>query len=105
MSAFEYAALDKAGRTRKGVLEGDTARQIRQQLREQGLIPLAIEEIVRPTKQRQSRRIAISATELALLTRQLATLVRSGLTVEGALRAVAEQSETARIKSLLPMPM
>lgn len=101
MSAFEYAALDKAGRTRKGVLEGDTARQIRQQLREQGLIPLAIEEIVRPAKQRRSRRIVISATELALLTRQLATLVRSGLTVEGALRAVAEQSEIARIKSLL----
>jgi general secretion pathway protein F len=101
MSAFEYAALDKAGRTRKGVLEGDTARQIRQQLREQGLIPLAIEEIVRPAKQRRSRRITISATELALLTRQLATLVRSGLTVEGALRAVAEQSEIARIKSLL----
>ena len=101
MSAFEYAALDKAGRTRKGVLEGDTARQIRQQLREQGLIPLAIEEVVRPAKQRQSRRITISATELALLTQQLATLVRSGLTVEGALRAVAEQSERAQIKSLL----
>ncbi|NJO15617.1 MAG: type II secretion system inner membrane protein GspF [Thioploca sp.] len=101
MSAFEYAALDKAGRTRKGVLEGDTARQIRQRLREQGLIPLAIEEVVRPAKQRRSRRITINATELALLTQQLATLVRSGLTVEGALRAVAEQSEIARIKSLL----
>ncbi len=101
MSAFEYAALDKAGRTRKGVLEGDTARQIRQRLREQGLIPLAIEEVVRPAKQRRSRRMTINATELALLTQQLATLVRSGLTVEGALRAVAEQSEIARIKSLL----
>lgn len=101
MSAFEYAALDKAGRTRKGVLEGDTARQIRQQLREQGLIPLTIEAVVRPAKQRQSRRMIISATELALLTRQLATLVQSGLTVEEALRAVAEQSETARIKRLL----
>ncbi|OAD23769.1 general secretion pathway protein F, partial [Candidatus Thiomargarita nelsonii] len=47
MSAFEYAALEQTGRTRKGVLEGDTPRQVRQQLREQGLTPLSIEEVNR----------------------------------------------------------
>ncbi len=99
MSAFEYAALDKTGRTRKGVLEGDTPRQVRQQLREQGLTPLSIEEVNRPTT--QPRRISISATDLALLTRQLATLVRSGLALEEALGAISEQSEKARLKSLL----
>ncbi|RKZ72626.1 MAG: type II secretion system protein GspF [Candidatus Parabeggiatoa sp. nov. 1] len=101
MAAFEYAALDKTGRTRKGVLEGDTPRQIRQQIREQGLTPLAIEEVVRPTAKRQHRRVSISATDLALLTRQLATLVRSGLALEEALRAISEQTEKTRLKSML----
>ena len=101
MAAFEYAALDKTGRTRKGVLEGDTPRQIRQQIREQGLTPLSIEEVVRPTATRQHRRVSISATDLALLTRQLATLVRSGLALEEALRAISEQTEKTRLKSML----
>jgi len=101
LAAFEYAALDKTGRTRKGVLEGDTPRQIRQQIREQGLTPLAIEEVVRPTAKRQHRRVSISATDLALLTRQLATLVRSGLALEEALRAISEQTEKTRLKSML----
>jgi general secretion pathway protein F len=101
MAAFEYAALNQAGRTRQGVLEGDTAKQIRQQLREQGLTPLSIEEVVRPAKHPQHRRLAVSATDLALLTRQLATLVRSGLALEEALRAISEQTEKARLKSLL----
>jgi general secretion pathway protein F len=101
MGAFEYAALDQTGRTRKGVLEGDTPRQLRQQLREQGLTPLSIDEVIRPTAQRQHRRVSVSATDLALLTRQLATLVHSGLALEEALRAISEQSEKPRLKSML----
>ncbi|OQW93242.1 MAG: type II secretion system protein GspF [Beggiatoa sp. IS2] len=101
MSAFEYAALDKKGRVCKGVLEGDTPRHIRQQLREQGLTPLTIEEVTRQTTQHQPRRMYLSARDLALLTRQLATLIRSGLAVEETLRAVAEQTEKARLKSLI----
>jgi len=45
MGAFEYAALDKGGKERKGVLEGDSPRAIRQQLRDQGLIPLSVDEV------------------------------------------------------------
>jgi general secretion pathway protein F len=101
MGAFEYAALDKTGRTRKGVLEGDTPRQVRQQLREQDLTPLSIDEVVRPTAQRKHRYVRVNATDLALLTRQLATLVRSGLALEEALRAVSEQTEKSRLKSML----
>jgi len=101
MAAFEYAALDKRGSVRKGVLEGDTPRQVRQQLREQGLLPLAVEEVIRPATQRRYRRIWVSASELALLTRQLATLVRSGLALEDALRAISEQTDKTRLKSLL----
>jgi general secretion pathway protein F len=102
MSAFEYTALDnKTRRTRKGVLEGDIPRQIRQQLREQGLTPLSIDEVIRTTTQRRHRHVSVSATDLALLTRQLATLVRSGLALEEALRAISEQTEKPRSKSML----
>lgn len=100
MSAFEYQALDAQGRTKKGVLEGDTARQIRQKLREQGLAPLAVDAVVQKQAKR-SRRGSLNAAELALLTRQLATLIRSGLPLEETLHAVAQQSEKARIESLL----
>jgi len=101
MPAFEYTALDKTGRTCKGVIEGDTARQVRQQLREQQLIPLDIETIAKGTTRRKGRYTRIGATDLALLTRQLATLVKSGLAVEEALRIVSNQTEKKRLKSLL----
>jgi len=101
MGAFEYAALDKTGRTRKGVLEGDTPKQVRQQLREQGFTPLSITEVVRSATQRKRRYVPVNATDLALLTRQLATLVRSGLPLESALQAISEQTEKPRLKSML----
>jgi general secretion pathway protein F len=103
MGAFEYTALDIRGREKKGVLEGDAARQIRQQLREQGLTPLSVEEV----KQREARshktffKRKISATDLSLITRQWATLVRSGMPVDESLRTVAQQSEKARLKSMV----
>jgi len=103
VGAFEYTALDTRGREKSGVLEGDAARQIRQQLREQGLTPISVEEV----KQREARsgktffKRKISATDLSLITRQWATLVRSGMPVEEALRTVAQQSEKSRLKSMV----
>lgn len=106
MGAFEYYALDASGHARKGVLEGDTARQVRQQLREKGWSPLSMQEV----QQKETRgsggasftlRRGISATDLALIARQLATLVRAGLTVEETLLAVSQQTEKPRIKSML----
>lgn len=107
MGAFEYTALDAGGRERKGVLEGDTARQVRQQLREKGMIPLGVDEVARRKGGAKSGgagislRRGISATDLALITRQFATLVRSGLPLEEALKTVARQTERPRIKSIL----
>jgi len=103
MGAFEYSALDSRGRQSKGVMEGDTARQVRQQLREQGLTPLAVAPVVEREGRRggTGSRRGISATDLALVTRQLATLVRSGLPLEESLRTVARQTEKARIKSMI----
>jgi len=104
MGAFEYIALDAKGRERKGLLEGDTPRQVRQQLREQGLTPLevieaAVKEASAPKAFGLKR--GISATDLALVTRQLATLVRSALPVEESLLAASQQSEKPRLKSML----
>jgi general secretion pathway protein F len=104
MGAFEYTALDPTGRERKGVLEGDTARQVRQLLREQSLLPVEVNEIAQEESRRKrtfSLRKGVSAADLALMTRQLATLVHSGLPLEEALMAVSEQSEKPRIRTIV----
>ncbi|RMF13741.1 MAG: type II secretion system protein GspF [Gammaproteobacteria bacterium] len=103
MPAFDYVALDHRGKKRKGVLEADSARQARTRLREQGLSPVEVEQ----AKEKQSRtgfslgRRGLSATDLAILTRQLATLVQSGIPIEEALGALARQSDKARIRSMM----
>lgn len=107
MPAFSWTALDTSGRTRKGVQEGDSARLVRQALREQGLTPLSVEqtaEQVRDTGQPGALtrfRGGMSAGELALITRQLATLVQAGLPIEAALGSVARQSEKAGSRNLI----
>jgi general secretion pathway protein F len=104
MGAFEYTAVDTAGKECRGVLEGDTARQVRQLLREKQLLPLEVAEIARQEASRQksfSLRRSMSAADLALITRQLATLVHSSLPLEEALLAVSEQTESPRVKSIL----
>jgi general secretion pathway protein F len=105
MGAFEYTAVDATGRERKGVLEGDTARAVRQMLRDQSLLPLAVNEVLLTENRRErkqfSLRRGISAADLSLLTRQIATLVRSGLPLEESLLAVSEQTERPRIRSII----
>lgn len=104
MGAFEYTAVDGSGRQRRGVLDGDTARQVRQTLRERDLIPLAVSEVVEKDTSGQARislRRGISPMDLALVTRQLATLVRSSMPLEESLLAVSQQSEKPRLKSIL----
>ena len=103
MPAFEYKALDARGKQRQGVLEADAPRAVRQQLRERGLTPLAVEPAVE--KQRRRRflgpRGSLGAADLALITRQLATLIQSGIPVEQALAAVANQAGKPRIRGML----
>ena len=107
MGAFEYAAVDAAGRERKGVMEGDTARHVRQLLREQGLLPVAVSEVLQQETARAQRRFALnfqrglSAADLALVTRQLATLVKSALPLEEALLAVSQQTDKPRVRSIM----
>jgi len=104
MGAFEFVALDKKGKESKGLLEGDTAKHVRQILRERHLLPVSVTEITSKESRRQSSfsfRRGLSATDLALLTRQLATLVEAGLPLEEALHAVSQQNENPRAQSIL----
>jgi general secretion pathway protein F len=105
LGAFEYTAVDATGRERKGVLEGDTARAVRQMLRDQSLLPVSVSEVLQTESKRDrkqfSLRRGISAGDLSLLTRQIATLVRSGLPLEEALMAVSEQTERPRVRNIV----
>lgn len=104
MGAFEFVALDKAGKQSKGLLEGDTPRHVRQQLRERNLLPVSVTEVAQKEARRQrsfSFRKGLSSSELALITRQLASLSQSGLPLEESLLAVSQQNEDPRTKSIL----
>lgn len=108
MAAFSYVALNDQGKKVKGIVEGDSARQVRTQLREKGLKTLEINT----TKSRRKsdspgstpfsfKSPKLKYSELALFTRQLATLIQSSLPLDEALQAVADQSPKENIKSLI----
>ena len=107
MAAFEYRALDGKGKEKKGILEADTAKQVRQMLREKALMPLEVAPAAEKDKQQSSDGFQLfkgykpSVADLALVTRQLATLIQSSLPVEAAVMAVAEQCEKPRLKRML----
>lgn len=106
MPAFEYRSLDAGGKIKKGLIEADSARQVRQQLRSKGWVPIEVRE----TKDRKgkqslfagmSRSGKLNTGEQALFTRQLATLIRSGLPVEQALSAVARQAGRVHMERIV----
>ncbi|OQX12668.1 MAG: type II secretion system protein GspF [Thiothrix lacustris] len=97
MPAFEYLALNAAGKEERGIMEADTPRQIRQLLRNGDLIPLEVNEVAQKQKKAEGRALfgggRLNPADLALMTRQLATLVRAGSPIEEALGAVVRQTE------------
>lgn len=107
MAAFSYRALNPAGKTVKGVLEGDSERQVRTQLRAQQLKPLAIQSVARKEAADNAARPSLfgsrrlSSKDLSLITRQLASLVQSGLPLDEALQVAARQSRKESIKGML----
>ncbi|MFC1749105.1 type II secretion system inner membrane protein GspF, partial [Pseudomonadota bacterium] len=105
MAAFAYKALDDAGKQHKGVMEADTPRQVRQQVRDKGWTPLSVEEVQqREAKRGKSSQLfnrGISPAELSLITRQFATLMRSGTPIDQALHAVSRQTDKARLSNML----
>ena len=110
MAAFKYKALDTSGKVVKGVLEGDSERQIRAQLRTKSLRPIEVASAGRRAANNASSEGGIrrglfaprlSASELALMTRQLATLVASALPLDECLQAAAEQTRKSSTRALL----
>ncbi|MDO8862206.1 type II secretion system inner membrane protein GspF [Haliea sp. E1-2-M8] len=106
MTAYRYRALNPGGKLVKGVLEGDSERQVRSQLRSQKLRPVEVEVANRQAANQPRFNFSflqprISVSELALVTRQLATLVQSNLPLDECLQAAAEQSRKGRTKGLL----
>ena len=103
MPAFEYLALDAAGKRQRGLLEGDTARQVRQALRESGLSPLSVEAVTEGAgaPARGRRRTRLPADELALFTRQLATLLITGAPLAEALGTALRQTRKPRMQRVI----
>ena len=110
MAAYKYRALDSDGKLIKGVLEGDSERQIRAQLRTKSLRPIEVTSAGRRAAngtradagaKRGWFAPRLSASELALVTRQLSTLVASALPLDECLQAAAEQTRRASTKALL----
>ena len=101
MEAFQYQALDAAGRTVSGVVQADTARQARTLLRAQGLLPSMLGPVNARERARQGWARGVSPAELSLLTRQMATLLASGLTMEQSLNALIEAATEPTTREVL----
>lgn len=105
MGAWQFTALDRAGRRQQGLIDADTPRQARAELRARGLIPLALDEAAGAARAAAAPRLRrggrVVPAELALLTRQLATLVGAGTPLAAALADVAAGSPVPRIAALL----
>ncbi|MEP4485691.1 type II secretion system inner membrane protein GspF [Marinobacter alexandrii] len=105
MTAYRYRALNAAGKLVKGVVEGDSERSVRGQLRGKSLRPVEVTLANRPAANEGARlswlRPRVGVAEMALMTRQLSTLVQSNLPLDECLQAAAEQSRKPRTKGLL----
>ncbi len=106
MAAYEYLALDENGAQQRGTLEADSQRQVRQVLRDREWTPLQVDAVAEHKTRQGAARFqgigrGMSASQLALITRQFATLIQAAMPIEEALRAVAAQQEKRRLKNML----
>jgi general secretion pathway protein F len=104
--AFRYQAVDAGGAAKNGVLNADSARAVRADLRAQGLLPIVVEAIASQLDETgQSRKRAfgdrLSTNELSLFTRQLASLLEASLPLEQAFSALLEQAERTYVRDLI----
>jgi general secretion pathway protein F len=99
LTAYRFEAFDVQGRLRQGLLDAESARAVRDRLRADGLVPTAVEPA--PERSGPLQRARVSAPALALLTRQLATLVQSGMPLDAALAALTEQADDASVATLV----
>src|SRR5690349_13659505 len=100
MPSFRFEAADSAGRIEKGLLEADSAAAARAALRARGLVPLGVDALAAAQASRRFMRRRFSEAELALATRQLASLLGAGLPVAQALAATIEQAEDRAVREV-----
>ncbi len=100
MGAYRFEAVDAEGRMRSGVIDADTPRSARDRLRADGLTPTAVAESAAGGTGAGAR-LRIASAVVTMTTRQLATLVQSGMPLDQALAAVAEQADDARARALV----
>ena len=108
MPSFAYRAADRSGASKKGVIEASSAAAARAALREQALLPVSVQlatartsPVLGSLKLPALQRGGVSARQLATVTRQIATLVGSDISIEESLRVVAGQADTQKLKTLL----
>lgn len=103
MAAFEYLAYDSGGSKKTGLIEADTAKQARQQLRGMGLSPVDVSQLSsdKGEKRSRTRRDKINVATLSLITRQLSTLISAGQPIESALYAVSKQTNKPQAQKIL----
>jgi len=105
MAAFSYVALSRDGKQTKGVMEADSIRQVRQLLRDQALLPMDVQAAAKEGRGSSGGFFlggaSLSIADLALVTRQLATLLQAGIPLEESLDTIAKQSDKARVSSIL----
>lgn len=107
MPVFDYKAINKQGKEQSGSLEADSAKSARNKLKEQQLIPLEVTEVqdrsIKKTDKswRNLSRNKLSIAELSLVTRQMATLLASGLPVDETLQAVSEQTDNDKVTRII----
>ena len=108
MPSFEYKAVTANGKNKKGLIDGDSPKHARQQLKEQSLIPLEVKlvhgegaNVKKTALNTNLNKAKLRTTDLALITRQFATLLDSGLTIEEVLSVLIAQAEKHKIKAIL----
>ncbi|MFP3276814.1 MAG: type II secretion system F family protein, partial [Paraburkholderia sp.] len=105
MPAFRFEAIDNAGKTKKGVVDADSARSARTQLRTQGFTPMVVEAAGARARGSQAQRLTggrrLSQREQAILTRQMASLLIAGLPLDETLAVLSEQAEREYVRELM----
>jgi general secretion pathway protein F len=105
MAAFSYAALDPRGKPFKGLIEAESKRQARAQLRDKGWTPLSVEDNTVGDVQSGSTGMrfgsSISVAHLAAFTRQMSIVLKAGIPLEEALSAVGRQTSKAKLRAII----
>ncbi|MBW2030509.1 MAG: type II secretion system inner membrane protein GspF [Deltaproteobacteria bacterium] len=108
MPVYEYRALDRGGKNRKGIIDADSALAARQKLRSAGVFPVEVREATAMPADQSSRAVSISPLfnrvkqgELAVATRQLSILLGAGVNLVSSLEALIEQLSNPTLKKIM----